>query len=577
MRPVGPCTVWCGWISPSHFSKPCEEALGRASGRRARRSLGSPIDGALDRGRRSSAGTRRTRRRARSRRPSDVQRWPAVPKPENSAPSAARSRSASGITTSGFLPPSSRQGVCRCRPQSAPIWAPTSEEPVKPTFCTSPSVERAGQPVEGRRAVGVDGVEHARGHAAGDEQLGQRVAEGGGVLRRLPHHGVAAEQRRDEVPGRHRHREVAGRDDAGDPDRDAEGEQLLVAHLRRARSGRRAGGPRRGRSRRCRRSPAPRRGPRRAACRPRGRPGAARASALASTSRPTCAMTRPRTGAGVAAQAGCASRAARNASTSWSAEASETSATTSSSGRGLVEVNGAGGAGRRPCRRRGGTVRSRARGQPVAGRGRGRRRRPRARPRSRSGRGGSGCCGCRSRAAGRCSSSRSASSTASRSAVSGRENAHIRPRPRTSVTCGCRSARPCSSSQQVLAGGRGAGDQAVGLDDLEDPPGAHHVDEGAAPGGVDAARTSRRRCPAPRRPGRRPSRRRPGSSCRTRRRPGCTPELLVGPGRPGQAAAGLHLVEHEQRVVLVAQRLHRLQELRAGSGGRRPRPGSARR
>ena len=52
-------------------------------------------------------------------------------------------------------------------------------------------------------------------------------------------------------------------------------------------------------------------------------------------------------------------------------------------------------------------------------------------------------------------------------------------------------------------------------------------------------------------------------------------ELLVGPGRAGQAAAGLHLVEDEQRVVLAAQRLHRLQELAGGSGGRRPRPGSA--
>ena len=56
---------------------------------------------------------------------------------------------------------------------------------------------------------------------------------------------------------------------------------------------------------------------------------------------------------------------------------------------------------------------------------------------------------------------------------------------------------------------------------------------------------------------------------------GCTPELLVGPRRAGQAAAGLHLVEDEQGVVLDAQRLHRLQELAAGSGGRRPRPGSA--
>ena len=50
-----------------------------------------------------------------------MQRWPAVPKPPNSAPSTARSTSASSITTIGFLPPSSRHGDCRWRPQSPPI------------------------------------------------------------------------------------------------------------------------------------------------------------------------------------------------------------------------------------------------------------------------------------------------------------------------------------------------------------------------------------------------------------------------------------------------------------------------
>ena len=55
------------------------------------------------------------------------------------------------------------------------------------------------------------------------------------VLGRLPHHRVAAQQRRDQVPGRHRRREVAGGDDGGHADRVAEGEQLLVGHLRRHR------------------------------------------------------------------------------------------------------------------------------------------------------------------------------------------------------------------------------------------------------------------------------------------------------------------------------------------------------
>ena len=162
-----------------------------------------------------------------------MQRWPAVPKPLNSAPSTARSRSASSITTSGFLPPSSRHGLCRWRPQSSPIFAPTALEPVKPTLSTRPCVERALEPAERRRALGLDEVEHAAGHAAGVEQARERVAQRGRVLGRLPDDRVAAQDRRDEVPGRHRDGEVAGGDDRGDADRDAEREELLVGHLRR--------------------------------------------------------------------------------------------------------------------------------------------------------------------------------------------------------------------------------------------------------------------------------------------------------------------------------------------------------
>src|SRR5215204_5327414 len=95
--------------------------------------------------------------------PREVHRCPAVPKPENRAPSTARSRSASGMTTRGFLPPSSRQGDCMCLPQSSPILFPTSEEPVKPTLSTSPSSSAFSSPWE----------------AAGHEQPCQGVADGG--------------------------------------------------------------------------------------------------------------------------------------------------------------------------------------------------------------------------------------------------------------------------------------------------------------------------------------------------------------------------------------------------------------
>ena len=77
-----------------------------------------------------------------------MQRWPAVPKPLNRAPSTARSRSASSITTSGFLPPSSRHGFCRWRPQSSPILAPTALEPVKPTLSTRPASSARSSPAK---------------------------------------------------------------------------------------------------------------------------------------------------------------------------------------------------------------------------------------------------------------------------------------------------------------------------------------------------------------------------------------------------------------------------------------------
>src|SRR5919112_1037744 len=122
--------------------------------------------------------------------PREVQRWPAVPKPENSAPSTARSRSASGMTTSGFLPPSSRQGDCMCLPQSSPIFLPTSEEPV------------------------------------------QGVADGGGVFGGFPDYGVAAGKCGYDVPRGDCDGEVACRNDGRDANGDAEGEELFVRHLR---------------------------------------------------------------------------------------------------------------------------------------------------------------------------------------------------------------------------------------------------------------------------------------------------------------------------------------------------------
>ena len=94
-------------------------------------------------------------------------------------------------------------------------------------------VERALEPGEGAGPVALHDVEHALREPAVDEQPGQRVAQRGRVLRRLPDDRVAAQQGRHEVPGRNGHGEVAGGDDRRHPHRVAEGEELLVGHLAR--------------------------------------------------------------------------------------------------------------------------------------------------------------------------------------------------------------------------------------------------------------------------------------------------------------------------------------------------------
>ncbi len=86
---------------------------------------------------------------------------------------------------------------------------------------------------ERRLAVGKDEVEDAGGQAAGDEQLVEGRRDGGGVFGRLPNGGVAADERRYEVPRRDGDGEVPRRHDGNGPDGDPVGEERLVVHLRR--------------------------------------------------------------------------------------------------------------------------------------------------------------------------------------------------------------------------------------------------------------------------------------------------------------------------------------------------------
>ena len=96
-------------------------------------------------------------------------------------------------------------------------------------------VESLLQPLEDRRSFGLHDVEDAVWEAAGNEEFGEGVADGGGVFGWLPDHSVAAGEGGDQVPGWDCDGEVAGRDDGRDANGDAEGKELFVWHLRRDR------------------------------------------------------------------------------------------------------------------------------------------------------------------------------------------------------------------------------------------------------------------------------------------------------------------------------------------------------
>src|SRR5438046_406623 len=66
-----------------------------------------------------------------------VQRWPVVPNAPHSAPSRARSRSASSMTSIAFLPPISSERRLCIRPHVAPMTDPVSVDPVNETTGTS--------------------------------------------------------------------------------------------------------------------------------------------------------------------------------------------------------------------------------------------------------------------------------------------------------------------------------------------------------------------------------------------------------------------------------------------------------
>ena len=177
---------------------------------------------------------------------------PQFVKTPQSAPSTARSRSASSRTSIASFPPSSSTAG---QSRSAAAWAtflPTSAEPVKTTAVDAAMSDERLAHV----ASPLHDADEAGGRAGAAEDLLDPRAGKGRELGRLHDRRVPRRDRRRRLAQRDREREVPGRDD---PD-DAEGlvadrPALLAEHeLRKA-----GGAPRAGRARGCRRASGTRR------------------------------------------------------------------------------------------------------------------------------------------------------------------------------------------------------------------------------------------------------------------------------------------------------------------------------
>ena len=161
-----------------------------------------------------------------------VHRCPVVPKPPHRQPSTASSRSASSRTMIAFLPPISRWTFLNDGAAASFTSRPVAVDPVNET------TRMAGWRDERRAGAGAV-AGHEVDHAGRQAGVGQRLHEVDGrerrLLGRLEHHGVAADQGREDLPGGHRDREVPGGDQPAQADRLADRHRELVAQLGRRR------------------------------------------------------------------------------------------------------------------------------------------------------------------------------------------------------------------------------------------------------------------------------------------------------------------------------------------------------
>ena len=157
-----------------------------------------------------------------------MHRWPEVPNAPHSTPSTARSRSASSIIITTFLPPISSEQILSFAAAAWPTMRPTSVEPVK-------EINRTCRVIDERRArlfaAPGDDVEHARRHArlfaSFDEVVGRKRRVFGG----LDDDGVAADERGHDLPRGNRHREIPGRYQPAHAYRLARAHRVLVRQL----------------------------------------------------------------------------------------------------------------------------------------------------------------------------------------------------------------------------------------------------------------------------------------------------------------------------------------------------------
>ena len=181
--------------------------------------------------------TCRTPSRATNRREPAVQHWPWLKKMRVGRAGIASSRSASGKTMAGDLPPSSSDHLLqvagrRLDDQLADLGRAGERDLV--------DVGMRGERGAGGLAEAGDDVDDARREAGLHDQLAEAQRRERRLLGGLQHDGAAGGQRRRELPGRHQQREVPRDDLADDADRLAHRVGVPVAGRRQRDAARRS-------------------------------------------------------------------------------------------------------------------------------------------------------------------------------------------------------------------------------------------------------------------------------------------------------------------------------------------------